>query len=91
MIDIHVNHMLNYTQHACKPPSGTGKDEGMESKEYAVSDETGDYVFYTDSYSEALEMMKEIDNNLDEEDEEDEGSAAIMRRVEGTGGYELYY
>ncbi len=58
-------------------------------KEYAVSDHTGAYVFYTDDYREAKKVMKQIDKRLAEDDTE--GSAAIMRRVEGENTYELYF
>lgn len=58
----------------------------MSDKEYAVSDQNGHYVFYANDYSEAKQVMSEIDSELDEDD----GSAAIMKLVEGTDNYELY-
>jgi len=63
-----------------------GKNQSTDRKTYAVSDQNGYYVFYTNDYSEAKQVMNEIDRDLDE----DEGMAAIMKLVEGTDGYELY-
>ena len=57
------------------------------TEEYAVSDQNGYYVFYTNDYSEAKKHMNELNSELDE----DEGSAAIMRRVDGSDHYELYF
>lgn len=54
-------------------------------KKYAVSDQKGHYVFYTDDYSEAKRVMNDIDSEL----HEDEGSAAIMKFIEDH--YELYF
>jgi len=59
------------------------------TEEFAVSDQYGYYVFYTDDYREAKKAMKEIDKSL--ADNDIEGSAAIMRRVEGENTYELHF
>ncbi|MEJ2613235.1 MAG: hypothetical protein P8179_25100 [Candidatus Thiodiazotropha sp.] len=36
----------------------------LSEKEFAVSDQNGHYVFYTNDYSEAKQVMKEIDSDL---------------------------
>ena len=59
----------------------------MNGKEFAVSDQNGYYVFYTDDYSEVKQHMNELNSELDE----DEGSAAIMKLVDGNDHYELYF
>lgn len=59
------------------------------TEEFAVSDETGKYVFYTNDFREAQKVVKEIDETLAEDDIE--GRAAIMRRCADSEGYELYW
>lgn len=54
---------------------------------YAVSDQNGHYVFYTNDYDEAKSVMCEIDTSLSDEDQE--GCAAIMKRTD-ENTYELY-
>ena len=49
-----------------------------EEKQYAVSDCTGNYVFYTDDYQEALDRRDEIELEQDERGEE--GGVAIMKK-----------
>ena len=59
-----------------------------EEKQYAVSDCTGNYVFYTDDYQEALDRREEIELEQDERGEE--GGVAIMKKNDGEPGYELF-
>ena len=58
-------------------------------EEYAVSDQAGEYVLFTDDYSEAQKVRNYIDRGLAEEGIE--GSAAIMRRVERTDDYRFVF
>lgn len=55
---------------------------------YAVTDQNGNYVFYTDDYAAAIECKADIDNSLVLDNLP--GSAAIMRRTLDDG-YELFY
>lgn len=59
-----------------------------EKTEFAVSDQNGNYVFFTNDLSEAQDQVEYIDASLAEAGED--GSAAIMRKLDGEEGYELY-
>lgn len=64
----------------------------MHSDKYIVSDEQGQYVYYTDYYHEALELLSQYNKDLVERGIN--GSAAILKRkIDGSGrcNYELYY
>jgi hypothetical protein len=58
-------------------------------KKYAVSDQTGQYVFFSDDYQEVEAEMRDINETLSEGGSDE--TAAIMKRVDGTEHYELYY
>ncbi len=59
----------------------------MDIFKYAVSDEKGHYVFYTDDLSQARAIRNDIDKSLIEENVD--GCAAIMRITDDLH-YELY-
>lgn len=64
----------------------------IHSDEYIVSDEQGHYVYYTDHYHQALEILSQYNKNLVERGIN--GNAAILKRkIDGSGGcyYELHY
>lgn len=58
------------------------------TEEFAVSDQTGAYVFYTNDIVEAQKVARDIDASLAEDGID--GSAAIMRRSSESDGYELF-
>ncbi len=70
----------------CARAAVKGEDE--QSKLYAVSDETGDYIFYTDDYHLAKGCVDNLDRKLREKGIE--GCGAVMKN-DGTGRYELFY
>ncbi|GGI90569.1 hypothetical protein [Legionella impletisoli] len=62
------------------------------SNKYIVSDEQGNYVYYTDHYHEALGLLSQYNKDLVKHGIN--GSAAILKRkIDGNGRchYELYY
>lgn len=61
----------------------------LANKEFAVSDHTGAYVEYTDDFAEAKQIVRELDDELAQQDIE--GRAAVMRWDEDEEGYVLFY
>lgn len=57
-------------------------------EKFAVSDEQGKYVFYSDDRTEAQRVRSEIDSSL--ADEGKDGCAALMRLDDSTDEYELF-